>query len=454
MLAPAAKSVSRRVLEAAGRHGIELPASAASESKLVQLGEAMSAKGFGGGPLTRFHKKSLAAVNALADHTVARAGKLQDPTAQGEAIATGYQKFSAEWGRSVDKLYREMETKLPENIQVDTSKIIPFLDSVITEKEAAETVLQGTAVSDLKMLKGIRAGLGGDTGKVSARSLIAANRELKNILQGTFENPASKRLLKRVSASTQGALVQSLKQQAPDAAEALILADKAYQRGITKITSTAAKSIRKHAAAGEYDKVAQSIIRPNMSADAIPQILELAGEEGKEAIQVSLIADMIGKATAPMDKSGTTSLTTGSLSKQIKSYGRDKLAEILTPEQLSNLEDLAVLSKSSEDMQRIIAGSQTGFINWLRSMQVGIGAAFASGASSMLGPLLFLVGGDMAAGRFLSSKVGRRWLTTGYPLTEGAKYALRQLPRGANVKINQSMRLSPEQSRRARQEWP
>jgi hypothetical protein len=244
---------------------------------------------------------------------------------------------------------------------------------------------------------------------LAATELRAAIKEINAKVSGAHADPfaaANKGLLKKLAATLNEEYMGALRQQAPAAAAKLEEANRVYADGIGKINSTFGKQITKFAREKEYDKVARAFANPKVSVDDIPRILEVAGQDGAEAVRVTVLADIVARA-----KKGGDNITPEGLSRAMNTWGEERLAALLSPEQLAKLNDLATASSAMARSQKVIHGSPTAEKARMLAYPSAIGGA-------VLGHPVLLAGivGEAAFNRFASSSAGQRWLTTGFPL--------------------------------------
>lgn len=397
-LAPFAGSVDNAAAAAAERLGVELPASAASKSRVVPIAEAVSYGGIGGSATKARYEEAANVLTAMADQTVSRASKLTDDAARGEAVASGMKQFKGQWVREKNRLYDEVTKALP-GLQVETPRTVALLDQVLAEKAAAGSVLKGGPSTDAAFFSGLREGLA--SGAVPAEALRAAMREI-SAKSGNFADPFAaghKGLLKKLAATMDEEFAAALQQQAPQAAAKLQQANQVYANGIGKINATYGKTIHRLAQAKQYDKIGSAVANPRMSAEDIPRILEVAGQEGAEAIQATVLADLFAKGKTPEG-----------MNRALAQWGEDKLARLLTPEQLTKVRDMATVTSAMGRGQKVVHGSPT-------AEKARMMAYPATAVGSVFQPQLLLgLIGDVAFNRFVASKAGQRWLTTGAPL--------------------------------------
>lgn len=421
--APFKGKVNPQVAAAAQRQGVEMPAAALSDSKLVPLAESISAKGIGGSKTATRYSEANRMLTEAADFVVRRASKFQDSSEAGQAIAKGLDDFRSQWMREKKRLYKA--AALPEKgLKLEAKETVALLDAIIEGKKDASGILRAGPVADASFYRGVRDGLtktvteGKWVGEefvkttrrvlkpVEADRLLKAMRELRAKTSASFADPfaaANKGTLKKLAATMDGEFRAALDAADPALAARLRAADKAYKEGLGKISSTFGKSIHKLAQAGKFDKIAQAIASPKVSVDDIPRIIEVAGAEGADGMRMAVVADIVNKAKSPQGQ-----LYPQGLARAMKAYGEDRLAALLTPEQVAKLKDLSTLSGSLAKGTKVMEGSQTAYL-----------------LSYMNTPALafnLILGAP--ARKFLASDVGQRWMTTGYrPLTSPSRAA-------------------------------
>lgn len=419
--APLKGKVNPAVVAAAQRQGVTMPASALSESKLVPLAESLSAKGIGGGRTAARYTAATDTLTVLADDVVRKASKFSDASEAGQAIAKGLDTYRGAWMKRKAKLYREAE--LPDKgLKVEAGETIKLLDAIIEGKTDAAGVLRGGPVADVSFYRGLRDGLtktvqeGKWVGEefvktqrrvpkpVEASKLLQAMRELRAKTKAAFADPfaaANKGTLKKVAATMDDEFRAALDAADPQLAARLRKADAAYKEGLGKINSTFGKQIHKLAQDGKFDKIASAIANPRVSVDDIPRIIEVVGPEGADGMRMAVLADIVNKA-----KNAQSHLTPNGLGRAVKGYGRDRLAALLTPEQMAKLDDLSTLTGAMEKGTKVMGGSQTAFLGRLAAYPAWFWADPVNAA--------LFIAGDAAAGRVVGSPAGQRWLTTGF----------------------------------------
>lgn len=399
--APFAGQVDTAVVNAAMRAGVEMPASAMSTSRVAPVAEAVAAKGLGGGQTMGRISAATAELTSRAEHLVKQASKLTTESQRGAAIAEGFDSFRKAWIRTKNNLYKD--ASIPEGLGVNANKTVALLDEIIKTKQGAAKLAGGA--TDLSYFERLREGLA--AGTVKAADLRAAIQDLNGKIGGAHADAwsaANKQLLKKVAATMSDDFEGAIKTGAPTVAAKLEAANAAYKNGITKINSTFGESINKLAKEGAYDKIGRAVANARMSADHIPGILEVAGPEGTQAIQASVLADIVGRA-----KNAGGQLTPQGLASALKNWERSSpgaLDALLTPEQMGKLRDLSKLTRSMDRVTRVAEGSQTAFLGRVAAYPAMLATSPLTALQAMLG--------DYAFSKFVGSAAGQKWLTTGF----------------------------------------
>jgi hypothetical protein len=244
---------------------------------------------------------------------------------------------------------------------------------------------------------------------VEAKDVLAAMRELRAKTSASFADPfaaANKGTLKKIAATMDDEFRNALDTADPALAQKLRAADAAYKDGLGKINSTFGKQIHKLAQDGKFDKVASAIANPRVSVDDIPRIVEVVGPEGADGMRMAVLADIVNKAKGP-----SGNLTPQGMARAAKGYGRDRLAALLTPEQMAKLDDISTLTGAMEKGTKVMNGSQTAFL----AQAAGYPAWWIADPINATLALM----GNAAAARFVGSPAGQRWLTSGRNVPKG-----------------------------------
>jgi hypothetical protein len=433
LAAPFAANADIPLIGAAERSMVEMPASALSTSKAVPYAEAVAATGFGGDMAAKRYANAVGQLTAVADHTVARASKLTDDVARGEAIWRGFKDFKNKWVQAKNYLYKQVNDEMP-NGSFKAQETANFLEQLVAQKRAASNVIPAGTVEDKafyeSMLKLLTKK---ERGVTRLKSLSIADvhqglQALEHKIETAYADPvaqANKATLLRLQATLEGEYMTMLERVAPEAAQRLKVANKVYAEGVSKLNSTFGESIHKLAQDGKYDLIAKAVTSPRMSVADVPRIFEVVGDDGADAIRASLAADLVAKAKGTGGADAV--LTHQGLGRAMRTYEKSRpglLEAIFKPEQYQTLTDVANLSGSLERGTKVMSGSPTaGKARMMGYASLGTTAALGHPQA------LALIIGDVSFNRFIASKAGQRWLTTGYQLAPGITATLRQAPR-------------------------
>lgn len=414
LLRPFARSVNPEATTAASRLGVTLPASAASDSKVVPLLESIASKGVGGGKVAARLETAQAGLVASADAAVKDASNLGSSSEVGRAVADGMAKFKADFLKTKGALYEA--AALPEaGLKVDAAETRGLLDRIIADKTDAAKVLGD--VPALGYFKTLRARL---NRPIEANVLLNARKELTR-RAANFNDPlatGNKGILKSVVATLDGELDGAIAKGRPDIAQKLAEADAFYKDGLSKINSSFGRSINRLAQTGQYDKISQAVANPRLSVEDITPMMKMVGPEGADGIRATVLSDLFAKAKTANGE-GFQPLA---LAREIGKFGPERLEAMLAPDQYAKLKDLALVTASLQKGQKIAEGSQTAY--------VGRTGGYIAGA--LVNPLAAFKAfvGEVAFNKFIASNYGQRWLTSGLSLGSGAAAALRVAPQG------------------------
>lgn len=442
----AVQAAAARTLDPATGRAIEMPAAALSTSRAVPVAEAVSAKGLGGGATVKRYDAARKALTELADNTVNHASKITDPIKRGEAISTGLDTFKSNFIKEKNALYGAADAEMA-GLKLASPKTVQLLEEVVSRKAGAAEVLQKGPVDDLARLRGMLEGFTKEVGRGKKKTRVAADIDVKKLRAAMSEiddwlgNRTSdpfvqnnRAVLEKLAATMDDEFMATLAKKNPLAHGKLRAANEAYQDGVQRLNSVFGENIYKLAGQERYDLIAKQVANRRMSLADIPRIKEVAGKEGTEALQAATLADLVEKSKSA--ESGQ--LTPKRLANEIKSFGEDRLGALLEPEQFARLRDVAKLSASLEKGEKVMGGAQTAF----NIRNSGYPAAATAALLGQPQALLYVLG-DVSANRFIGSRAGQRWLTTGWKLSPGTQAALRHAPRA----IESTARVMEERNR-------
>ena len=418
LAAPLKKELSRDVLAAARRQGVDMPASALTEAPAAPMAEALGVKGLWGGRLRAHARQAFSRMDEIADELRAST-RTSDPKIAGPMVADKVGQYVDEFQRLKDELYSAAE--IPKRgVRVIPEQTLAVLDDIISRKRTAKA-------TDLGEWERIRAQVarkpkktaenfwddlvGGPTTEAAGpRPLeLSAFREVIKEWNARFGKKSGDPVLTgntasvaKLKATASQEFERLLEARVPESYAPFAEAQSYYGATLNKMKAAIGPVFARFEQ--KPDLLISHLLNPKTSLANIPRLQEILGAEGMEAVQGVVLGDILMKARSPQ----TGRLMTGSLNKQLAQWG-ERLPNILTPGQHGKLKDLATLTGSMRKAEKYVEGSQTAFLG-------GLGARAASGvALGYLNPAwaVTAIGGEAVITRMLSSPYLRRWLTTG-----------------------------------------
>lgn len=425
------------VLAAAQRTGVELPASATTNNSLIRSAEAIAATGAGETAFENRVNTAIEGMNNLAAKIVESTGGEADLQTVGKSIVKGAADMEAAHEKAMSAIYDGLEEKAGD-VAAHTDTTVNLLHKLISGQESlGETANVGYFKNKLAVLNGA---------KVDEAAIKAAAEDGAPVANENKYNAPTYTTLKQlrtlvgkkiknfndpITASNKSDLIQmyaSLSQDmrhtllaqsgGEELAKAWDTANLSYADHMDEITSQYAKTIRRLADNGQEDKILNALFKPSMSANDIPRILEMAGEEGAKNIRAAFTQKLLDTAKDPV----TGNFTAGKIEKTLAKYGDDKLNALLTPEQIQQMKDLGTLSDSMKEVLAFKRGASSNLLVrgalGLRSLGEPAALAYAgfkllsgdiAGAAQLLGGVI----GFEGASRFLASDIGNRALQWG-----------------------------------------
>jgi hypothetical protein len=325
--------------------------------------------------------------------------KKRAATLLGKSEDLGYfQGLKNRFSRKPDGILKEMPDSFGKMVKTD---------SLIGEAKGITNVQDFYAVHTnlpQPMLKDIFTKV--QKSKMSARELNSAIKEL-NAKVDNFNDPiatGNKASLKKLVTLMSEDLDSAIVTQRPELADAINKANTFYSQGVSKLNSAFGENIKKFGDLGQYDKIIPSIISNSVSVEDIPRIFEVIGTENVPHLQAAYLEELFRKAR----RNGN--FTPQGLTSQIKSFGgEEKLAALLSPEQLKAVKNIETISQGLGKAEKIASGSQTAFL-------VRIVSEIATFSHNPIGAAKLLLG-DALFSKFVSSRVGQEILAEGLLLT-------------------------------------
>jgi hypothetical protein len=249
-------------------------------------------------------------------------------------------------------------------------------------------------------------------GGVPLNAAKATLDDVKNEVQwgGGIVKTGDNAIYNKIAAAMHEDVDAGLIKVRPDLKEALTTANKFYKDNIDLLNSKWGKAI--YANKGKPDLIVKSILTKDMSSVDVPKFMKEIGTDAADSIRVATLKDIFEGST-----SKATGNFTGTGIAEKLSKNTDKLKAILTPEQYKVVSDISKLSRAAAKGDKIAQGSQTGFIIQKMPELIGAvaGGATSGGAGAAVGIVTAMVGQAMW-NKFISSPIGRKWMTTGIPL--------------------------------------
>ena len=416
--APFAGVVDQPAMEAAGRLGVELPASAATNSSVARGLEQMGSRMLGGGAIERRGIQAAEDVAGRAQRMTAGA----DPTLAGRGIATDVGAARAALQAAKNAEYGKVGSLtdipgVPEGTLAEVDRMLAqgtaapdvlarlrALREAVAPKAAElppelQKLLEQYA-DDPKMQEVILKQAGVESAAPAPRSVADLMSQQAGLEYGGPNALSDAALANRLRESLGGDINRILAEASPDQLQQLGIAKEAYGRYADFSKSRLGKVASEFGEAGQFDKIPDALLRSSESVADLGRLMRASTPETQNQIREVLLRKIIGNAE---------SITPKQIERGLSTYGKAAKA-ILTPEQLATLRDLSAVKKA---MGKTTIGSPTTPLLQARKYletPVRAGAALAGGGFPYLAAEL---GGEALIARLLGSKGGQKWLTTG-----------------------------------------
>lgn len=447
-LAPFANGYTPEIDALAKKYGMTLPASSTTTNRAVPLIESIAGKSAFGNKLTQMTLKAEESLTRAADDVIAKIGSSPDASNAGIKIADGMNRYRSRFMDTKNALYDAAKINKGD-VTLNPQNTISVLDDIISEIKNTANPDMGSLKYFQQLKKGL-AGAGDEMRDKLAKQGFNANAIEKIMSQqkiqvgvdGTKALNTIKQIrrdtnpklttpiatgfeaeLRKIGATLSDEFDNALTQARPDLAEALAKANSAYKEGITKLNSEFGKKIKRYSDAGQFDKIAESVLNRSTSVDDIPKIFEVVGEDGKNALKANLADRMIGETKRNAKQAFTPSI----IDKTIKQFGDARLKAIYTPEEYNALKELSKLTYAVGAAQKVAEGSQTTFT----AKMAGI---FTLAFTNPPLALQFLTS-DAAFAKAISSKAGQQYLRSGSQLSPVTKFAVPSATRVAGQSL-------------------
>ena len=438
--APFKKWTDQAAMDAARNLGVELPASAVTTSPMVRNVETLSGKLIGGQGITNRATKAAEDLNAAGSRLAGPGASEGASTQAGLGLAEDYGAArgglqaakNAEYGRVGDLTgipgvpqgtLDEIDRMLAQGTAApDVLERLKALREAIAPKAAESAVDLGRYADDPNMAALIQKQLGAEAPAPTPRSVADLMSQQAGLEYGGPNALSDAALSNRLRESLGGDVNRILGEAAPDQLAQLGAAKTAYGKYADLSKSTLGRNVSRLDAAGQPDKIVESVVNPSASVQDLRRVMEVARPETVDQIRQNVLADIVGGA-----RGAEVRLTPEKIAGAVKRWKPERLREILTTEQYGRLQDLMTTSRAMGRASKISEGSQT--TPWLKTAQY-LGAPQAIIAAILTGhPLAGAgmagsIGVEAALAKAIGSKGGQKWLTTGFgPSTLGGKLA-------------------------------
>lgn len=409
-IAPFARQVNPDVVKAAAEIGVDLPASAKTNSRIVPAVEAVVSKGLFGEDILKKIEGARVVLAKYADDLVASTGQAPDLVSAGKVISDGLDAYKTNFMKIKNDLYDKATipsraSKGHPVVTVTPTKSLKYANEILNEKKRAAAILGKS--EDISYFQSIRDKLITKDAPLKARDLQAAIKELNSKLAGSNDPivTGSRGQLRKLTAMLSDDLDKAIAAQRPDLAQAIKEANKFYKDGISKLNSGYGEKIFRLAEQGQYDKILPAVMNKGTSIEDIPRLYELIGKKNVPGVQAALMEDIFSRA-----KNADGNVRPMGITQEVNRLGGwDKLKAMTTPEQFAAIKNIDTVSRSFSRLDKIADGSQTAFVGKL------IGQATAGFINPAAGGLA--LGADFLASKAVPSQFGQKLMTTGLPLT-------------------------------------
>jgi len=396
-IATFASKVDPAILETAKRLEVDLPASAISKSKIVNLLETIGGRGLFGTRIADKIEGAFNKLNDVADNLVKDTANAPDLTSAGKAVSEGFETYRSAFEKAKDAVYEVFDKSEVKKIKAVTENTETALKEILTQKTAVIGGAENTKFFRDKMDAIITAKTGKK--KFNFESLKQTRTEIGRRLKSrdpivTGDQSLYEKLYAALSDDMDATLVASRPELLPQ----LKLANEIYNKGLETINSGFGKKITN--LIDQPDKIVPAILNKATSAEEVKRIYEVIGDENVLAVQSNLLETIIQKA-----KNADGNFTKTGLGNELRKYSPEQLEAMFTPDQIVALNDIDTLAQSLGKSKSIAEGSQTAFLGRI----MGEVAVFAIAPVKALSLIL----GDVLFSKFITSKLGQKMLTEG-----------------------------------------
>jgi hypothetical protein len=392
------------VQEIAEKYGIQLPASAVTDSKLVEVAEQAAAKGAFGGRFYKLVDDGLEKLSKIGDEVLTSVGGAKSAEEAGGRVLEGITKLQDDFIKTKTDLYNRIPDKGAnglEGVLISADDTVAFLEDVVDRLARRADIVDTPELSFYqKLLNGLT-----ETADEVRRPKEITALQLREVLKGVglatkFDSgikTGDAATIQKLYASLSDTLDNALEVSRPDLGTALKEANEFYAETVGILQGRLIKNLQN--LTDRPDKVFEIITRPTTSVEDIRQIVKLAGDN-KADLQAAFINEALKKST---DVGGDLKAT--ALQRLMKAFGPEKLEAVLDSNQIQVLSDMAELSTAIAKGKKIAEGSQTAFTGRVMAELFGF----------FVNPIIAikLIAADAALSKFIFSDKGQQFLLNG-----------------------------------------
>lgn len=444
--APFKGSVNTPAIEAAGNIGMDatkdLPLSAQTTNKFVQGAEALSSRTLFGAQVRDAVEAARANVNEFITNTVQELKpEALSNTTLGGIIKTGFENFKDTFEKNKNAMYDAFTSKAKEapaftgnttrSLQdiieregksMASNTLTDYFQKMLDKINGTDQTIREQGISDADAAKM------GLNPELTFENLKQTRTDVGNLLKNRTDpfTVGHKANLENLYASLSDDMDASVNAIDPALGKELKNVTDYYSKGINKINSKLGKVITN----ATPEELVSNFVKPN-NATNLQDLRAIVGDDTMANIGSSFLNKIMNQAT-----SADGVFNVKQFKNILKTYDKETLNEILTPEQGGALTDAMDKLENAKTVQdalkagvKTAEGSQTAFnqriFDTLTKMaQLGAGAfGLATGNFLLVAKSIF---GEYTGTKLITSEWGKKWLTDGFDTKVGKtvqKYA-------------------------------
>ncbi len=382
---PVAPPPGREAAEAANALDIVMPRYVAGGPATQQATAVLEKTPFGVGPIRRAQNKFIETGAAARDKIAADVGSVTSDPAMGDAAREGMQAWRKSSKVSVDKLYADARAKIgdalisPQNTVQEVGKLI---------REEGQSLVDTPAMAILDKIKGRL-----ENGEAIT---VEGARKTRSTLRDALGETMTPSNADRITARVMDAIQTDVARDAPEAAAAFKLADKAHAERLTNIRDVLEPFIGKKGDAWGADVAAKLVSNAKSNGERLGDALKLMPQRAANDTRATLISHLGQSGDGAQNAAGDAFSFDTFLTNWNKI--KDARDAIFPRETVRALNQLATVAEAAKNAGRARNFSNTGSI---------------VGASATLGPALTGLHGMLATvGLGLAQYGGARLLAS------------------------------------------